>query len=231
MNTKYSRISFFIALIAMCASSQSTFALEAPDCLKITEKGSRLIWENVCEEEISIAYCSPTKPIWGKKCGDGGKTNVFYTHMTNMKAGEKSDKSINDKDYRVAPCHGRLNNWDIQDTFWSTADGAYGCTDPANANEKVGVLTSSGPTMKEACQQAQSLVKQPQQASECTCQSRGKAHKVHVCYVMSIGATTPPSLISRAKQKIIELTACKPQEKECSPAQAVSMGVRDGTSN
>jgi hypothetical protein len=116
----------FVTLILMCTYIQLTFAKPAPDCLQISDNGKRIIWENVCNEEISVAYCSPTKPIWGRKCGDGGKTNVFYTQLTNMKAKSKDEKLKESKDYRVAPCTGRLNSWDIKGTFWSAADGSYG---------------------------------------------------------------------------------------------------------
>ena len=203
----------FVTLILMCTCSQLTLAKPAPNCLHVQNNGSRVVWENVCDEEISVGYCSPTKPIWGRKCGDGGKTNVFYTHLTTMKARSKSERSIEDKDYRVAPCYGRLNAWDLKDTFRSAADGTYDCTNPAESNADVMISTSHGATIEEACKNAQSIVKPPEKASECTCQLSGK---VHVCYVLSLKESTPNSMIDIASslsgfydKKIVEkLTNC-----------------------
>lgn len=219
----FKRLSF-VTLILICTCSQLTLAKPAHNCLHVQDNGKRVIWENVCEEEISVAYCSPTKPIWGRKCGDGGKPNVFYTHLTNIKGKSKDERSREDKDYRVAPCYGRLNSWDLKGTFWSTADGSYDCTNPAESNTGVVISTSHGTIIEEVCKNAQSMVKPPEKASSCTCQLRGK---VHVCYVLSLKESTPESMIAIARKKILEMTRCKPEEEKCTPPRSVSMGVRD----
>jgi hypothetical protein len=218
----------FCSLILLFTCSQQVLAQPAPNCLHIQEEGKRVIWENVCEEEISIAYCSPTKPIFGRKCGDGGKTNAFYTHLTNMKGKSKDNHPLADKDYRVAPCYGYINGWDLKGKFWSTADGLYGCADPAEANAGVVISTSPGATIEEACKNAQAMVLPPNMPSGCTCQQRGK---VQMCYVMSLKESTTDSMIGIAKRKIIEMARCKPEEKECTAPRMASMGVRDGASD
>jgi hypothetical protein len=112
-------------LILMLALPYALPAQPAPECLKISVDGQKSTWQNTCTEPISVGYCSADKPIWGKLCGTtGGKKNPYYTHMKNLNAGETSSQAAG---YRVAPCRGFINSWDLQGRFISDATGRYDC--------------------------------------------------------------------------------------------------------
>lgn len=114
-----------MACVVLAIQVPEAGAQPAPQCLEIARGSPRDTWKNVCDQEISVAYCSTGKPIFGELCGQRpGKANEYYTHMTSLKPGETSSKQ---KDVATAACLGRINGWALDGAFRSDLQGAYEC--------------------------------------------------------------------------------------------------------
>ena len=205
--------SLLIFAIAALSGSAS-FSQPAPECLKTWTEGSKVIWQNTCDEPISVGYCSTGKPIWGKKCGDArGKTNVYYTQMTNMKPGAKSTES---KDIVAAPCHGELNGWDLQGSFTSDADGKYDCFDPVKKRltDYPMEATASASSQSRACTLAREMfAKQDRSPHACDCKGY-QDNTLFICSARGKGQDTGGDSINKG---ISDVKALMREALQCNP--------------
>lgn len=191
------------------------YAQPAPECLQIYFTNTRTVWQNVCEETISVAYCSLDKPIWGKLCGSGGKANVFYTHLEVLKPHEKNERNLDV--LRTAPCRGRINAWDTKDNFTSEASGSYNCKDP---DAKIytsfpAVATVTDTNEDTACSNAKDMfAKSNRSPYPCKCQKL-KGGKIFMCQAYGKDEKTDKSLIYQTIDSIkVKINECDPETDE-----------------
>lgn len=204
-------------LIGGCGAP--VLAQPAPECLKNAVVGGNNVWQNTCDETISVAYCSTGRPIWGKTCGAGAKTNIYYTHITSLKAGEKWTQPM---DVRTAPCRGELNPWELKGSFSSSASGSYDCFNPSaksaaaqgkSAGLYPAVATASAATQARACSLARELFAQKDrspQACDCTSHRNGT---LFVCKALGRGLaqeTGVQRITGDAKALLREVEKCDP---------------------
>ncbi len=92
----------------------------------------------------------------------------------------------------------------------------------AASREVTIVSTASAPTSDEACRKAQSIAGNGGNPSECACDRRGQ---VSICRVYTAGPKPAGSPIDATKEKLRDLTKCKPEDKDCKPPTRRDVGT------
>lgn len=195
--------------VGLALATPLAFAEPSPSCVQVSDADSALVFENGCNEPVSIAYCSLGQPIWGERCGDNkSASNPYYTHMFQLKTGEQ--RRMNRPQLRYAICGGYMNNWSgLEDKFHSAADGSFSCwpndrpgAKPAAPEDPRRYIRATGTGVHKTCANAQSIVKEAGgKAPPCHCSQIRRTDKVtvHTCEVEVNPEAFAPGLQQRLK--------------------------------
>lgn len=117
-----------VSMLMLAFMSAGGFAGQMVEqCLRVTVDGNETYFENICSEEITIAFCSTSMPINGKFCGQQGSDwNPYYTQMFSLDPKKKVYKWKVGK-VKYAVCLGFINGWDAKNQFSSDMQGDYTC--------------------------------------------------------------------------------------------------------
>ncbi|MBF0188057.1 MAG: hypothetical protein HQL50_09020, partial [Magnetococcales bacterium] len=108
----------------------------AGECFRDWEEGDLHYFQNTCDREITVAYCSHTKKFSGKHCGQNkAPNNVYFTHMKHLGPYEK-DYKYKGGLMEFAPCFGRINQWERPLRFKSHKRGWFYCPPPKKKKTK-----------------------------------------------------------------------------------------------
>ena len=114
-------------LVLVVLSTNSFAGQSAEQCLRVYVEGDETYFENTCSEKITVAFCSTSKPINGKLCGEHGSDwNPYYTQMFTLEPNKKDYKWKVGK-VRYAVCLGFINGWNAEKYFSSDIRGNYNC--------------------------------------------------------------------------------------------------------
>lgn len=204
----------YLLLLAFLVTGQA-FGADAASCIQLgtTAKGQSM--KNTCAEQIVIFWCHDLdqKGYRSQVCGAG---DWYYTLNSTLKPG-----ATNDNPYSL-PANAHISYGacvgDYKSYKYTDKKGGYLCKPPKGAANETSVMisTSSAPTEEQACKRAMQLAGEHGTPEKCTCQERGK---MHICKVSSSGPKPEGSAIGTLKGKIREKLQCKPNEKDCKPAQ------------
>ena len=102
----------------------------AMDCLKTGWEGNNYVFQNICDYNVYVMYCTEGKKTSGKFCGDytgsKGLKGSFYTHTFNLKAG-KTQSKYKPSGIRYGACKGMTG---FGRDFTDHKDGTYVCEEP-----------------------------------------------------------------------------------------------------
>ena len=127
---RISNIMFVLSAILLSASV-SFAGNAAMDCVDTHWKGNKFIFENRCDINVFVSYCSEDKKMSGKLCGQysgsaASKKGTFFTHSFNLKAG-KTNSLYKPGSVRYAVCKGMTGfGKDIKDD----RRGSFWCPEP-----------------------------------------------------------------------------------------------------
>lgn len=244
-------ISHSISIVLLTAvvlfQSFSAYAVEPPaSCVEIQNLGGsngEYRITNNCTTDVSVAYCSITKKIWGKQCGQTeSKFNQYYTHMMTLKPSEKSSRSGNGE-MRFAACPGYINSWDsIKGKFQSNTDGSFVCWPETNLpKDKIAEKTESTKTQMaissaaskdigDACAHAREpLIEAGITPPLCNCKAAGAeglTAKIYRCEIQYAIPETSGDMINSLKSWVRKQipTYDATKEKDCAKSRSVSIG-------
>ena len=108
----------------------------AMDCLKTGWEGNNYVFQNICDYNVYVMYCTEGKKTTGKFCGDytgsKGLKGSFYTHTFNLKAG-KTQSKYKPSGIRYGACKGMTG---FGRDFTDYKDGTYVCEEPKRLYDK-----------------------------------------------------------------------------------------------
>jgi hypothetical protein len=120
-----------LVLLSFIFSVNTSYAdNSAMDCLKTGWEGNNYVFQNICDYNVYVMYCTEGKKTTGKFCGDytgsKGLKGSFYTHTFNLKAG-KTQSKYKPSGIRYGACKGMTG---FGRDFTDHEDGTYVCEEP-----------------------------------------------------------------------------------------------------
>lgn len=207
---------YFLFALLLCA--RFAFADDAAICVQfgVTEKSQSM--KNICSQEIVVFWCHDAERRKEGTCGDG---RYYYRLNRTLKPGEVSINQYSlplGANITHGACVGGYGAYKYTDN-----KGGYLCKPSNAASGKVTIVsTASAPTSDEACRKAQSIAGNGGNPSECACDRRGQ---VSICRVQTSGPKPAGSAIGTTKEKLRDLTKCKPEDKDCKPPTRRNVGT------
>ena len=107
----------------------------AIDCVTTSWDKDNFIFQNTCDYNIYVMYCTKGKKTSGKFCGDykgsKGEKGSYYTHTFNLKVG-KSKSKWRPKGIEFGACKGMTG---FGRDFSDNPDGTYRCEEPKRLHD------------------------------------------------------------------------------------------------
>lgn len=106
----------------------------SPACVSHSPTGDSYEFRNSCSYNTFVVYCSTTKKISGKNCGDyagDASKGTFYTHSFNLRKGQ-SHKLYKPGALRFGVCKGMVS---FGKTVRDDANGNFWCPPPKRLND------------------------------------------------------------------------------------------------
>ncbi|WP_299017787.1 hypothetical protein [uncultured Photobacterium sp.] len=121
-------ITSFVVALSVLFSASTLAGQSAMGCINVQQDGDKTYFKNSCNYKVTVAWCSTTRKINGKRCGQTKSDwNKYYTQMFVLDGYEK-DYKWQTGDVRYAACKGFINGWDAEGKFSSDRGGRFSCT-------------------------------------------------------------------------------------------------------
>lgn len=158
----------------------SAWAQKANGCLETKVEGKVTRLRNVCDQDISVAYCALATPSVVSLCGSKANSGVpYYTSMKNLKPGEKSD--VYASNLATAVCLGKINSWATKGYFRADSDGSFECLKPTSNVPRDEVIATAS-TREAACKLASAGSDKQEDSAQSACECAAlKNGRLFIC--------------------------------------------------